>query len=68
MHVHAGAQHDFTGDIGCSRHLYHLTKYQLFDNFRGDFATGQHFTHDHFTEVDGRHAVKRGRLSGKRGT
>jgi hypothetical protein len=50
------------------RHLHHLAKYQLFNDLRRNFAASQHLAHHHFPQIDGRYAVKRRCLTGKRRT
>ena len=47
---------------------YNLAEDQLFNHFRGNFTTRQHFADDHFTQIYGRNAVIRRRLTGKWGT
>ncbi|MNR59527.1 hypothetical protein D3C85_1807980 [compost metagenome] len=68
MDIHAGAEHDFAGDVGRFGHLNHLPKHQLFDNLRGYFAACQHLPHHHFPQIDSRYSVKCRRLTCKRST
>ncbi|SAJ28026.1 Uncharacterised protein [Enterobacter cloacae] len=68
MNIHAGAQHDFTCDIGRFRHLHHLAENQLLNNLWRDLAASQHLPHHHFSQIDSRYTVKRGCLTRKRRT
>ncbi|MNY54610.1 hypothetical protein D3C86_1905040 [compost metagenome] len=65
MHIHTGAQHNFTGDIRCFRHLNNLAKNQLLDDVRGYFAASQHLPHHHFAQIDIRYSMKCRRLACK---
>ncbi|MNN76638.1 hypothetical protein D3C81_1930370 [compost metagenome] len=68
MYVHPGAQHNFTGDIGRFRHLHNLAKNQLFNGIGRNFTARQQLTDDHFSQINGGNAMKRGCLTGKRRT
>ena len=47
MHIHSGAENNFTRNVGGFRHLYDLTKDQLFNHFGGDLAACQQFAYHH---------------------
>ena len=65
MHIHPGSQHDFTSNIWGLGHLHHLAKDQLLNHISRNFAARQQLANDHFPQIYGGNAMKRGCLAGK---